>query len=93
MMDQDRKTNVEARLGRIAGQVSGIQRMVDADRYCVDILMQIAAVRAALGKVSKMLLESHIQTCVVGAFDTDDQDERAAKIEELVKIFEKNVGS
>lgn len=93
MLDQDRKTNVEARLGRIAGQVSGIQRMVDADRYCVDILMQIAAVRAALGKVSKMLLESHIQTCVAGAFDTDDQDERAAKIEELVKIFEKNVGS
>jgi len=92
MMDQEKNVNVEARLGRIAGQVSGIQRMVDTDRYCVDVLMQIAAVRAALGKVSKILLESHIQTCVVGAFGTDDQNERAAKIEELVKIFEKNVG-
>lgn len=93
MMDGEKKANVEARLSRIAGQVSGIQRMVDSDRYCVDILMQIAAVRAALGKVSRVLLETHIQTCVVDAFDTDNQDERAAKIEELVKIFEKNVGS
>lgn len=93
MMDRDSKANVEARLGRIAGQVSGIQRMVDTDRYCVDVLMQIAAVRAALGKVSKILLESHIQTCVVGTFDADLPEQRAAKIEELVKIFEKNVGS
>jgi DNA-binding FrmR family transcriptional regulator len=93
MMSQATKEKVEARLKRVAGQVSGIQRMVEGDRYCVDVLMQISAVRAALGKVSKMLLESHIQTCVTGAFDSNDPDDRAAKIEELVRVFEKNVGS
>ena len=93
MMSQETKENVEARLKRVAGQVSGIQRMVQGDRYCVDVLMQISAVRAALAKVSKLLLESHIQTCVTGAFENDDADDRAAKIEELVRVFEKNLSS
>jgi DNA-binding FrmR family transcriptional regulator len=93
MMNAATKEKVEARLKRVAGQVSGIQRMVEGDRYCVDILMQIAAVRAALGKVSGMLLESHIQTCVTGAFESDDEADRDAKIAELVRVFDKNVGS
>ncbi len=90
MLDSDGKKNVEARLKRALGQVSGIQRMVDDDRYCVDVLLQISAARAALAKVSKLLLESHIHTCVAGAFDGDDQSEREAKIAELVRVFEKN---
>ena len=90
MMTPETKEKVEARLMRIAGQVSGIQRMVEGDRYCVDVLMQISAARAALAKVSKMLLDSHIQTCVTGAFESNDEDERAAKIAELVRVFEKN---
>ncbi len=89
-MPPDTKENVEARLKRAAGQVAGIQRMVEEDRYCVDVLLQISAARAALAKVSKILLESHIQTCVAGAFESDDSEERAAKIEELVRVFEKN---
>ena len=93
MMTPETRKNVESRLSRVAGQVAGVQRMVEDDRYCVDILMQIAAVRAALGKVSKLLLESHIETCVVGAFDSDDAEDRAAKIAELMRIFDKNVGS
>jgi len=93
MMSPEIKEKVEARLRRVAGQVAGIQRMVAGDRYCVDVLMQISAVRAALGQVSKMLLESHIQTCVTGTFESNDPDDRAEKIQELVRIFEKNVGS
>ena len=93
MMTPETKKSVESRLSRVAGQVAGVQRMVEDDRYCVDILMQIAAVRAALGKVSNLLLESHIETCVVGAFDSDDAEDRAAKIAELMRIFDKNVGS
>ena len=93
MMTPENKKGVESRLSRVAGQVAGVQRMVEDDRYCVDVLMQIAAVRAALGKVSKLLLESHIETCVVGAFDSDDAEDRAAKIAELMRIFDKNVGS
>lgn len=90
MMSPDTKEKVEARLKRVAGQMSGIQKMVEDDRYCVDVLMQISAARAALAKVSKMLLESHIQTCVTGAFESDDEDDRTAKISELVRVFEKN---
>ena len=89
-MNSDTKKKVEARLKRVAGQVAGIQRMVDSDRYCVDVLMQISAARAALAKVSKMLLESHIQTCVSAAFKSEDEDDRSAKIQELVRVFEKN---
>ncbi len=89
-MNSDTKKKVEARLKRVAGQVAGIQRMVDSDRYCVDVLMQISAARAALAKVSKMLLESHIQTCVSAAFESADEDDRSAKIQELVRVFEKN---
>ncbi len=90
MMNATTKQKVEARLKRVAGQVSGVQRMVEEDRYCVDVLMQISAARAALAKVSKMLLESHIQTCVTGAFESDDAEDRAAKIEELVRVFDKS---
>lgn len=90
MMTSETKEKVEARLKRVAGQVSGIQKMVEDDRYCVDVLIQISAARAALAKVSKMLLESHIRTCVTTAFESDDEEDRAAKIAELVRVFEKN---
>ena len=66
MMNEDTKHKVEARLKRVAGQVAGIQRMVDEDRYCVDVLLQISAARAALHKVGKVMLQSHIETCVQG---------------------------
>ena len=90
MLDADQKRNVEARMRRIAGQVAGVQRMVEDERYCVDVLIQVAAVRAALSKVSKIMLASHIQTCVQGAFESDDPSEQDKKIEELIRVFDKN---
>ncbi len=60
------KTQVQNRLKRIAGQVSGIQKMVEDDRYCVDILTQVAAVRSALDAMGVELLTGHIQGCVAG---------------------------
>lgn len=90
MMNPERKEQVQGRLKKVAGQVGGIQRMVEGDRYCVDVLLQISAARAALAKVSKLLLESHIKTCVADAFESDAADDRADKIAELVRIFEKN---
>lgn len=89
-MSPEKKEQAQARLKRVAGQVSGIQRMIDEDRYCMDVLTQISAVRAALAKVSQLLLESHIETCVKEAFEGDDAGERSAKIAELVRVFEKN---
>ena len=65
-MQGQTKTQIQNRLKRIAGQVSGIQRMVDEDKYCVDILTQVAAVRSALDAMGVALLTDHIQGCVVG---------------------------
>ena len=90
MMGPDTKEKVDVRLKRIAGQVAGVQRMVEDDRYCVDVLLQISAVRAALAKVGNVLLESHIRTCVSGAFEGRDAEDRSAKIDELIRVFEKN---
>ena len=78
---------VHARLMRIAGQVAGIQRMVDEDRYCVDILLQIAAVRAALDQVGKLMLGAHVETCVAEAFANGSAGERRKKTEELLEVF------
>ena len=93
MLDQEKKQAVESRLGRIAGQVGGIQRMIDGDRYCVDVLNQIAAVKAALTRVGAILLDSHIRTCVAESFEAAGADDRDQKIRELVDVFSKNCGS
>jgi CsoR family transcriptional regulator, copper-sensing transcriptional repressor len=75
------KDALGARLRRIEGQVRGIARMVDDERYCIDILTQISAVQAALDKVGLRLLEQHAAHCVI---DPDDPAERANKTQELM---------
>jgi CsoR family transcriptional regulator, copper-sensing transcriptional repressor len=67
------------RLARIKGQVGGIERMVEDDRYCIDVLTQINAVQAALDKVALGLLDGHARTCVIGA-EAELQEERAAEL-------------
>lgn len=81
------KTQAKQRLARIAGQVAGIQRMVDEDRYCVDVLLQVAAVRAALDRVGKLVLTSHVETCVADAFASGNARERRKKMDELLDVF------
>jgi DNA-binding FrmR family transcriptional regulator len=63
--------------------------MVDEDRPCVDIVTQITAARAALGKVAKLLLASHLRTCVTSAFVNGDTRERRQKVAELMEVFER----
>lgn len=76
----DHKDDVQARLSRIEGQVRGIQRMVEEDRYCIDILTQVNAIKAAIDKVALSLLEDHMQHCVADAMKAGRGDE---KLEEL----------
>ena len=75
------------RLRRIEGQVKGLIRMIDDGRYCVDILTQIRAIRAALKKVEGAILQEHVDHCVVAAFKGGNRDEEQAKIDELVAVF------
>jgi CsoR family transcriptional regulator, copper-sensing transcriptional repressor len=65
-MQNHSREKIKKRINRVAGQISGIQRMIDEERYCVDILNQIAAVRSALDALGLELLTSHLRTCVVG---------------------------
>lgn len=74
------KDQLLARLRRIEGQVRGVQRMVEEDRYCIDVITQITAIDAALDKVALGLLDGHAQHCVLDA----GQDEREEKTEELM---------
>lgn len=73
------------RLNRIEGQVRGIRGMVEKDVYCIDILVQVAAVSAALNSFNKVLLANHIKTCVT----TDIRDGREETVDELVKTLQK----
>jgi DNA-binding FrmR family transcriptional regulator len=73
------KDQLLARLARIEGQVRGIERMVEDDRYCIDILTQISAIQAALDKVALGLLDGHAHTCVIGA-EPQEQDARTAEM-------------
>lgn len=65
-MQEEAKSKVQKRLNRIAGQVAGLQKMIEEDRYCVDILTQVAAVRSALDAVGVLLLTDHIEGCLIG---------------------------
>jgi CsoR family transcriptional regulator, copper-sensing transcriptional repressor len=73
------KDQLQTRLRRIEGQVRGVERMVEEDRYCIDVLTQIAAIQAALDKVALGLLDGHAHTCVIGA-EPQEQDARTAEM-------------
>jgi len=73
------------RLHRIQGQVRGVERMVEEDRYCIDILTQIAAANTALESLAFQILEEHVSHCVVGALASGDPTEATAKGDELLK--------
>jgi DNA-binding FrmR family transcriptional regulator len=87
MMDLDLKKKVVARLHRIAGQIAGVARMIEDDRYCVDVLLQLASARAALGQAGSLVLRSHVDTCVNEAMTTGTAPQRKKKIEELMDVF------
>ncbi|MBX9615092.1 MAG: metal-sensitive transcriptional regulator [Brevundimonas sp.] len=86
-MQTDIKPKVINRLNRIEGQVRGIGRMVEDDRYCVDVLTQIQAVRAALNRVENEVLKDHLDHCVMGAMTGDDPADRQAKATELIELL------
>jgi DNA-binding FrmR family transcriptional regulator len=69
------KEQLHKRLSRIEGQVRGVQRMVDEDRYCIEVLQQISAVQAALNKVALGLVDDHVRHCIVDAADDDKRRE------------------
>jgi CsoR family transcriptional regulator, copper-sensing transcriptional repressor len=87
MIEGTLKKKLVARLRRISGQVEGVARMVEHDRYCVDVLLQIAAAQAALGQAGALVLRSHVDTCVSEAMANGTTNQRKKKIAELMDVF------
>jgi DNA-binding FrmR family transcriptional regulator len=76
------------RLKTIEGHVRGVERMVEDDAYCIDVIRQIQAIQAALNKVSTQILDSHLNSCLIKAVRGDDPDERERVLQELTDVFE-----
>jgi DNA-binding FrmR family transcriptional regulator len=85
----DKKPRLLNRLARIEGQVRGVARMVEADRYCIDVLNQLQAVRAALAKVETEMLRDHLGHCIESAIVRGDQAEQRQKAGELIELLER----
>jgi DNA-binding FrmR family transcriptional regulator len=86
-MRDEIKGPVLKRLKRVAGQVNGIGGMVETDRYCMDIITQISAVRAALRRIEDEVLRDHVAHCVEDAIRSGDSDEQRRKVNELIEVL------
>jgi DNA-binding FrmR family transcriptional regulator len=89
-MREDIKTSCSKRLNRIEGQVRGLSRMVEEDRYCIEIVTQIAAVRAALRRVEEEILRDHVRHCVEHAIASGNKADQRRKIEELMAVVSRS---
>ncbi len=88
-MDRENKPGLLNRLSRIEGQVRGVARMVEGDRYCIDILTQVQAARAALARVETELLKNHLGHCIESAIVSGDEAEQRRKAAELIHLLER----
>jgi len=83
----DDKDALTKRLRRIGGQVTGVERMVEEERYCIDILTQISAIRSALDRVAIEVLDDHARHCVVGAAEDDREDRTEEMMEAVARLL------
>ncbi|HEY2709859.1 MAG TPA: metal-sensitive transcriptional regulator [Caulobacteraceae bacterium] len=89
-MQRDDKPKLLNRLKRVEGQVRGVARMVADDRYCIDIMTQLSAVRAALTRVESELLKGHLDHCIESAIVSGNQAEQRLKASELIELLERS---
>jgi DNA-binding FrmR family transcriptional regulator len=89
-MQPKTKTSCARRLNRIEGQVRGIARMIGDDRYCIDIVTQISAARAALRRVEEEILRDHVGHCVEHAIASGDAEEQRRKVAELMQVLSRS---
>ena len=86
-MQSDTQKQVQVRLSRIEGQVRGVSRMVGEDRYCIDVITQVRAIRAALKRVEDEVLRDHVGHCVEHAIASGDKSEQRQKVTELLDLL------
>ena len=83
-INDDNKDKIKARLSKAIGHLTAVHRMVEEEKYCIDVLNQLKAVQSALNKTSEVILKQHLETCVVEAVERQDS---ARVIEELMQVF------
>jgi CsoR family transcriptional regulator, copper-sensing transcriptional repressor len=86
-MDDTTRKDVTNRLKSVSGHLNGVVKMVEDDRYCIDVIKQIQAMQAALAKVSEMILDDHLHHCVTEAVRGTDVDEREKVLAEVLQVF------
>jgi DNA-binding FrmR family transcriptional regulator len=86
-MDANTRDDAIQRLKSTAGHINGIVRMLEDDRYCIDVIKQIQAAQAALNRVNEAILDGHLRTCVTTAIQGDDSDERERVLREVTEVF------
>jgi len=87
IMKHDHLENIQ-RLKTVEGHIRGIQRMLEEDQYCIDVIRQIQAVQSALNKISTRILDGHLNTCLLSVAQGDDPEERQRVLNELTEVFE-----
>ena len=87
-MDAKKKTDTLKRLKSIEGHIRGVEKMINDDAYCIDVIGQIQAVQSALNKVKSNILDNHLHHCVITAVRGEDPDERERVLAEISKVFE-----
>jgi DNA-binding FrmR family transcriptional regulator len=89
-MDTETKAGIIRRLQSVDGHVRGIQRMVEEDKYAIDVIKQVEAVQAALNKINEIVLDTHLRTCAMTAIRGDEPARREAVINEILEVFRHN---
>ena len=89
-MNSATKSTIAKRLARIEGQVRGLSIMVTQDRYCLDVVTQVRAARAALAKVEQIVLQDHLGSCVESAIASGDPEQQRKKVAELIEVFSRS---
>lgn len=88
-MEDALKKSARSRLSRIEGQVRGVARMIDEDRYCIDVLTQLRAVQAALAKVEQEILREHLNHCVAHVFHSGTDGDKHRMVDEIIEVLER----
>ena len=86
-MQQEKKKQILKRMNYLSGHLEGVKKMIERDEYCIKIMEQKRGVISALYKVNEIILENHLNTCVVEAIEGKNKEERKKKIEEILKLF------
>lgn len=87
MRNDDIAKKVSVRMNKVIGQLQGIQRMVENDRYCVDILIQLSSAVGAISKIEDLVMKQHLEHCVAGAMTSGSDEEKDEKIEEVMDVI------